>query len=144
MNASNDSSTTPAGAVFKETQWKIVLSAKNGADPNSEQAMGMLCQQYHDPIYAFIRRKGNKRHDAQDLAQEFFHRLISKEFLRNVDREKGRFRTFLLTALTRFLCNEHEKSQAQKRGGGALTFTWDADAAEERYCQEPSHDLTPE
>src|SRR5688500_15102974 len=144
MSARIDTSTTPAGAVFKETQWSMVLRAKDLADPNSEQAMALLCEQYQYPIYAFIRRKGNSRHDAQDLTQEFFHRLISKEFLRNVDREKGRFRTFLLTALQRFLCNEWEKSQAQKRGGGALIFTWDADAAEERYCQEPSHDLTPE
>lgn len=144
MSARTDSNTTPAGAVFKETQWNMVLAAKNPADPNSDQALAVLCEQYQYPIYAFVRRRGNSRHDAQDLTQEFFYRLISKEFLRTVDREKGRFRTFLLTALQRFLCNEWEKSQAQKRGGGALMFTWDADAAEERYCQEPSHELTPE
>lgn len=144
MSAPRESSTTPAGAAFKETRWTLVLTAKDINHADSERALALLCEQYQYPIYAFIRRKGNSRHDAQDLTQEFFHRLISKEFLRNVDRAKGRFRTFLLTALQRFLCNEWEKSQAQKRGGGAVMFTWDADAAEERYCREPSHDVTPE
>jgi RNA polymerase sigma factor (sigma-70 family) len=144
MSPQIDGCTTPAGAVFKETRWSVVLTAKDLASPNYERAMAALCEQYSYPVYAFIRRKGRSPADAEDLAQEFFHRLISKEFLRTVDREKGRFRTFLLTAVQRFLCNEWEKSQAQKRGGGAVFVTWDADAAEQRYCQEPSHDLTPE
>jgi RNA polymerase sigma factor (sigma-70 family) len=137
-------STTPAGPVFKDTHWSLVLRAKDLMAPNCEQAMATLCEQYSYPVYAFIRRKGHSPHDAEDLGQEFFHRLISKEYLRTVDREKGRFRTFLLTAVQRFLCNEWEKSQAQKRGGGAVFVTWDADAAEQRYCEEPAHDLTPE
>ena len=136
--------TTPAGPIFKETRWSVVLTARDLSSPNYEQAMAALCEQYSYPVYAFIRRKGHTPADAEDLAQEFFYRLIRKEFLRSVDREKGRFRTFLLTAVQRFLCNEWEKSQAQKRGGGAVFVTWDADAAEQRYCEEPSHDLTPE
>jgi RNA polymerase sigma factor (sigma-70 family) len=144
MSPHTHACTTPAGPVFKDTRWSVVLTAKDLSAPNCEQAMATLCEQYSYPVYAFIRRKGHSPHDAEDLAQGFFHRLISKDFLRTVDREKGRFRTFLLTAVQRFLCNEWEKSQAQKRGGGAVFVTWDADAAEERYCQEPSHDLTPE
>jgi RNA polymerase sigma-70 factor (ECF subfamily) len=144
MRPHTHTSTTPAGPVFKDTRWSVVLTAKDLSAPNCEQAMATLCEQYSYPVYAFIRRKGHSPHDAEDLAQGFFHRLIGKEFLRSVDREKGRFRTFLLTAVQRFLCNEWEKSQAQKRGGGALFVTWDADAAEQRYCQEPSHELSPE
>src|SRR5213594_1876262 len=124
MSPQTNACTTPAGAVFKETRWSVILTAKDLNDANSQQAMAALCEQYLYPVYAFIRRKGNTRHDAEDLAQEFFHRLISKEFLRGVDREKGRFRTFLLTAVQRFLCNQWERSQAQKRGGGAVFLTW--------------------
>jgi RNA polymerase sigma-70 factor (ECF subfamily) len=144
MSPQINACTTPAGPAFKETRWSVVLTAKDLSSPNYEQAMATLCEQYSYPVYAFIRRKGHDAADAEDLAQEFFYRLISKEFLRSVDREKGRFRTFLLTAVQRFLCKEWEKSQAQKRGGGAVFLTWDADAAEQRYCEEPSHDSTPE
>jgi len=144
MKITSDSPNTPVRAAFRETRWSVVLSAQNLSDANSEQALATLCEQYQDAVYAFIRRRGHGPHDAQDLSQEFFHRFISKEFLSGVDRAKGRFRTFLLTTVQRFLCNEWERSQAQKRGGGTMLLTWDADAAEERFCEEPSHDLTPE
>src|SRR5262245_9699922 len=103
---SDSAATTPAGPIFKETRWSIVLSARHLGDANSEEALATLCDQYQDAVYAFIRRKGHSPHDAQDLTQEFFHRFISKEFLSEVDKSKGRFRTFLLTMVQRFLCNE--------------------------------------
>jgi len=99
---------------------------------------------YRYPVYAFIRRKGKRHHEAEDLTQEFFARFIEKAFLGTVDPDKGRFRTFLLTLVQRFLCTEWERSQAQKRGGGAVFCTSDAEWAEDRYLHEPAHDLTPE
>lgn len=144
MSKHIDSTRGAVGAAFRTTHWSMVLSAKDANHVNSGQALATLCEQYWYPVYAFVRRKGKSHHEAQDLAQEFFGRFIAKEFLKAVDRDKGRFRTFLLTAVQRFLCTQWERSQAQKRGGGAVFVTWDAQAAEERYLHEPADDLTPE
>ena len=143
MNSLGELSSTPAGA-FRTTHWSVILTAKDRENAGGERAMATLCQEYWRPVYVFIRRKGKGPHEAQDLAQEFFHRLIAKEFLQNVDREKGKFRTFLLTVLDRFLCNQWEHSQAQKRGGGTTTVSWDHEVAESLYLNEPADDLSPE
>ena len=144
MSSFGELCATPAGAAFRTTHWSVVLTAKDLGDVGYDRAMATLCQAYWYPVYAFIRRKGKAPHEAQDLAQEFFSRLIEKEFLQHVDREKGRFRTFLLTAVQRFLCNQWEHSQAQKRGGGATTVSWDHEFAENLYLKEPSDDWSPE
>ena len=143
MSSFGELSSTPAGA-FRTTHWSVVLTAKDLENDGGERAMATLCQEYWRPVYVFIRRKGNGPDESQDLAQEFFHRLIAKEFLQNVDREKGKFRTFLLTAVQRFLCNEWERSQAQKRGGGTVTVSWDHEVAENLYLNEPADALSPE
>jgi RNA polymerase sigma-70 factor (ECF subfamily) len=143
MSSFGEPSSTPAGA-FRTTHWSVVLTARDLNNAGSERAMTTLCQEYWPPVYAFIRRKGNGPHDAQDLAQEFFGRLIAKEFLQNVDRAKGRFRTFLLTAVQRFLCNQWERSQAQKRGGGTSTISWDHELAENLYLKESADGQSPE
>jgi RNA polymerase sigma factor (sigma-70 family) len=141
---SKGSNSTPGVALFPKTLWGDVLKAKDKSDPQSQEALVRLCETYHRPVYAFIRRKGYSHHDAQDLAQEFFSRLIQKEYLVRIDKWEGKFRTFLLTAVKRFLQNEKERSRADKRGGGAPVFSWNADEAEAAYCQEPHHDLSPE
>src|SRR5687767_4810067 len=143
MSSSAELSSTPAGG-FRPTHWSVVLNAKDLDTPNGQRALEQLCREYWSPVYVFIRRKGNKPHEAQDLAQGFFERLIEKEFLQHVDRKKGRFRTFLLTAVQRFLCNQYEHSQAQKRGGGATMISWDQDVAEGLYLREPGDDSSPE
>jgi len=143
MSSLGELSSTPAGA-FRTTHWSVVLTARNLDNASGEHAMATLCQEYWRPVYVFIRRKGNGPYEAQDLAQEFFHRLIAKELLQNVDREKGKFRTFLLTAVQRFLCNQWEYSQAQKRGGGTSTISWDHELAENLYLKEPADDWSPE
>ena len=143
MSNFGELSSTPAGA-FRTTHWSLVLTARDLDNAGGERAMATLCQEYWRPVYVFIRRKGNGPHEAQDLAQEFFHRLIAKGFLQNVDREKGKFRTFLLTAVQRFLCNHWEYSQAQKRGGGTTTVSWDHEVAENLYLNEPADALSPE
>jgi RNA polymerase sigma-70 factor (ECF subfamily) len=103
-----------------------------------------LCRAYWYPLYAFVRRQGVTPEDAQDLTQAFFERLIEKNFLADVQREKGRFRSFLLAALKHFLANEWDKSRAQKRGGGAVHVPIDTASDETRYGLEPAHLDTPE
>jgi len=101
-----------------------------------------LCENYWFPVYAFVRRAGHSADDAQDLTQEFFARLLDKHFLADADRNKGRFRTFLLTAVKRFLANEHDRIHAKKRGGGQTILS--LEGLEVRYCREPADRLTPE
>lgn len=96
--------------------------------------MEALCLQYWPPLYAYVRHRGHSAHDAQDLTQAFFARLLEKDWLAAADQERGRFRTFLLMALKRFLSNERDYAQAQKRGGGMHAISLDADAAEGLYA----------
>ena len=95
------------------------------------------------PLYAYVRRQGHSPADAQDLTQEFFARLLQKEYLHSVTRAKGKFRTFLLVVLKRFLADEWDKARAQKRGGGQV-FCVDWSSAETRFLQQPVEHLTPE
>jgi DNA-directed RNA polymerase specialized sigma24 family protein len=129
---------------FRTTHWSVVLCAKNRDSPESEQAMATLCETYWYPLYAYVRRQGDNPHDAQDLTQSFFARLLEKDYLADLDRAKGKFRSFLLAALKHFLADERDKAFAQKRGGGHTLISLDAREAEERYQLEPAHDLTPE
>jgi len=108
------------------------------------EALEVLCRQYWRPVYAFIRRRGHGPDDAQDLTQEFFARLLEKNFVKSADASKGRFRTFLLTAVSRFLINDRERAQAQKRGGGRALFSLDDARAEDGFRVEPADDATPE
>src|SRR5688500_5593843 len=99
--------------------------------------MAQLCRTYWYPLYAFVRRKGYNPHDAQDLTQAFFARLLAKHYVAQADRERGRFRTYLLAALTHFLADEWDRTQRLKRGGGCEMFSFDGGTAEERYRLEP-------
>src|SRR6185436_14960457 len=99
---------------------------------------------YWYPLYAFVRRQGNGPHDAQDLTQAFFERLLEKNYLEAVDRAKGRFRSFLLAALKHFLANDWDRQRAQKRGGATCHIPIDTQSAEARYGLEPGHEQTPE
>lgn len=106
------------------------MSARAQATPESRRALEDLCRIYWPPLYAFARRCGSSVHDAQDQTQEFFARMLQKDFLRAVAPEKGRFRTFLLVAFKRFLANAREQACAQRRGGGQALLSIDAEAAE--------------
>lgn len=128
---------------FVTTHWSVVLSAKEGSTGEADTALEQLCRAYWWPLYAFVRRRGYGAHDAQDLTQEFFARLLAKGFLRAVDRTKGRFRSFLLAALEHFLANEWRNAHTQKRGGGFTFVSTDADA-EHQYLQLPASGLSPE
>jgi RNA polymerase sigma-70 factor (ECF subfamily) len=127
-----------ARGVFATTHWSVVLTAQDPAAPESSAALETLCRTYWYPVYAFVRRQGQHPHDAQDLTQEFFARLLQKDYLRSVAREKGRFRTFLIVALKRFMANEWDRARALKRGGGEAPLSLDTSLAETRYQQEPA------
>jgi len=128
--------------VFVTTHWSVVLSARKKDSPQSAAALETLCRTYWYPLYAYVRRQGQSPPDAQDLTQEFFARLLQKDYLKAAAREKGRFRTFLIVALKRFLANEWDRLRAQKRGGGQQILSLDTEIAEERYRVEPVEGAT--
>jgi RNA polymerase sigma-70 factor (ECF subfamily) len=135
----------PSGpAHFATTHWSLVLAAGHKSSPASERALEELCQAYWYRLYAYARRRVGTVHAAQDLTQEFFARVLEKEYLQAADRDKGRFRSFLLTMFKRFLSNERERERAQKRGGGRRACSLDLDSAEALYCRQPADDETPE
>jgi RNA polymerase sigma-70 factor (ECF subfamily) len=129
---------------FETTEWSLVLAARDRASPHAEDALARLCQRYWYPVYAYVRRQGCDSDQSLDLTQGFFTRLLEKDYLRQVDRERGRFRAFLLAACRHFLSNERDRERALKRGGRARIVSIDAAAAEDRLAIEPSHELTPE
>ena len=132
------------GGVFATTHWSVVVQARDSQSPEAAQAMERLCRTYWYPLYVFVRRKGYSHENACDLTQAFFARFLEKRYLRSVDAQLGKFRTFLLTSLTHFLADEWDKSQAQRRGGGRPILSLDEAAAEERYLLEPVDHTTPE
>jgi RNA polymerase sigma factor (sigma-70 family) len=138
-----DSSDHLPGAAreFTTTHWSVVLAASDATSPRAEMALAELCRTYWYPLYAFVRRKGNSPHDAEDLTQAFFARLLERNYVAQADRERGRFRTYLLAALTHFLADEWDKARRLKRGGGREIISFDAASAEERYRLEPVDQL---
>jgi DNA-directed RNA polymerase specialized sigma24 family protein len=110
----------------------------------SKDALESLCGTYWYPLYAYVRRRGFDSEDARDLTQDFFATLLAKNLFAEADRERGKFRSFLLGSLNHFLANEWDKRRALKRGGGATFLSLDAQDAEDRYLLEPMDELTPE
>lgn len=129
--------TTSRAAGFEPTRWSVVVTAGRG----HHRALEELCRAYWFPLYAYVRRRGHLAHEAEDLTQEFFARLLAKNYLAHVEREKGKFRSFLLAALNHFLANEWDKARAQKRGG---RFTFISADSETRYRAEPADELSPD
>jgi RNA polymerase sigma-70 factor (ECF subfamily) len=122
----------------------MVLSAAGADSSNAPRALEELCQAYWFPLYAFVRRHGWSPQDAEDLTQDFFARILDREMLAGVGPEKGRFRTFLLVCLKRFLVNERERRGAAKRGGGRQPLSLNHDETERQYALVPSTFATPE
>jgi RNA polymerase sigma-70 factor (ECF subfamily) len=112
---------TRAG-LFAPTRWTIVLEAGKSQTPPDEalSALSELCRIYWRPIFLFLRRQGSNPDDAQDLTQGFFAHLIESRAYARADREKGRFRSFMLGALKHFLAHARAREGAQKRGGGII------------------------
>jgi RNA polymerase sigma-70 factor (ECF subfamily) len=120
------------------------VAAGGTISPASHAALETLCQAYWYPLYAYLRRRGHSPEDSQDLAQEFFRRLLASDWIARADPAKGRFRSFLLGGLQNFLANDWQKGQRLKRGGGRGTIALDALDAEERYRLEPAEVASPD
>lgn len=133
-----------SGGWFAATRWTVVLTAGHGQSPQARRALEELCRTYWRPLYAYVRRRGYSVADAEDLTQEFLARLLAKNYLADVHREKGKFRSFLLASLKHFLANEWDKAQAQKRGGGEVLIPIDVKTAETACAFEPADNLTAE
>jgi RNA polymerase sigma factor (sigma-70 family) len=135
----------PAAARhFVTTRWTMVLTAGASDTTHAQQALEKLCQTYWYPLYAYVRRQGHSPEDAQDLTQEFFARFLAKNYLGDVDRSKGKFRSFLIACLKHYLSKEYVRRNALKRGGGQALVPLDGLAAETRYCREPADAATPD
>jgi len=144
MSLSENKQDEGGSPQFVTTHWSVVLTAGDDGSPRCAEALSGLCRTYWYPLYAYVRRQGCAPHDAQDLTQEFFARLLARNELSRAGREKGRFRSFLLIRLKHFLVNEWEKARSQKRGGGQTLIPLDELLAEQRYGEEPAHLLTAE
>lgn len=142
MQATKSAAST--AGLFPTTHWSVVLSAGRHELPQAAAALEQLCRTYWYPLYAFVRRRGFRPEDAQDLTQAFFAHLLGKDFLNRVRPEKGRFRSFLLASLKHFLADEWDKDHAARRGGGQVVLRLDDHEAEARYRVEPTDPLDPE
>ena len=127
--------------IFATTRWTLVLAAADRATPEAERAMEEICSIYWVPIYAYIRRRGHSPEDAEDLAQEFFRRLLEHHWIADADQDKGRLRAFLITSLKHFMAKEWRHASARKRGGGQANLSIDSGIAEGRYASSASTPL---
>lgn len=121
-----------------------MLAAGQRHTPQSDGALAELCQTYWFPLYAYVRRRGHNKPDAEDLTQIFFSRLLEKNLFANLDSEKGKFRAFLLASLKHFLANEWDRSQAQKRGGGAAHLSLDWQTADAKFQVAATNEPSPD
>ena len=117
-----------------------MLAAAAEAEPSLEA----LCQRYWHPVYAVARRSGHDVETAKDLTQGFFAKLLEKGWLESADQEKGRFRTFLVTALKRYMVNEWHREHAVKRGGGSRAVSLDTELAERLDGGENGNGISPD
>lgn len=129
---------------FPTTRWSLIVATHEQPTSGAREALASLCGSYWYPLYAYIRRQGYAVEDAQDLTQGFFALLLEKGYLADFDRDRGRFRSFLLGAFKHYVANERDRQRAAKRGGGQILMPLDAQDAERRYSVEPAHNMTPE
>lgn len=130
--------------IFATTHWSVILTAAHSDSTRAGAALEHLCRSYWYPIYHFVRRQGHSTHDAQDFTQEFFARLLEKNWIAQADQSRGRFRSFLLMIVKRFLAAEWHKANAQKRAGGLRCPSLPLHTAETRYASEPADTGTPD
>lgn len=135
---------TNRGSSFPVTRWTLVHALQGENTAEAASAMDKLCQDYWYPIYAFLRRSGRSAHDAEDLTQAFFQKLITEDTIHTARKEAGKLRSYLLGVLKRFLSDQARHHNAQKRGGGVPDLSFDEMQAENRYAGEPQDIRDPE
>ena len=131
-------------AQFNTTHWSVVLLAGRSQNSQAESALESLCRSYWYPLYVYVRRKGYSSDDAQDLTQDFFTRLLEKNYFKLAAPGRGRFRSFLLKSLNHFLVNDWVRQKAQKRGGGQSVISMDEEDAERLYQRETASPASAE
>jgi DNA-directed RNA polymerase specialized sigma24 family protein len=129
---------------FPTTSWSLIASARHPQAEVSREALCGLCGRYWYPIYAFIRRKGLDAEQARDCTQDFFAALLEKNTFSDIERARGRFRSFLLASACHFLSNRFDAERTLKRGSGQRLLPLESDHAEHVYRNEPVNSLTPE
>jgi RNA polymerase sigma factor (sigma-70 family) len=133
-----------AGGRFATTRWSLVLAAGRPGGRRSAQALASLCEIYWPPVYSFVRHQGYSADEARDLTQEFFARVLEKNYFHDADPNRGKFRSFLAVSVRHFLSNERDRARALKRGGPHPPVSLDLESAEGHYQIEPRDELTPE
>jgi len=128
---------------FPTTSWTLVVAAGDPAHRDCRDALVRLCEHYWYPVYAYVRRRGHPREEAQDLTQDFFVRILEGRYLDRADPSRGRFRSFLLNSCKYFLADQADRERALKRGAGAI-LPFEVSSGEERYRFEPLDNETPE
>lgn len=130
--------------MFATTRWSLVQAAGGARETSAREALGTLCETYWFPLYAFARHRGLSPEQAEDRTQSFFAFVLEGNVISRADRQRGRFRSFLLKSLQNFLMSEQRHDDAQKRGGGRVIQSFDVVQAESRYVHEPISHETPE
>lgn len=144
LGVTRDGTVRGQSPIFGTTHWSVVLAAGQSDSHEATHALETLCRRYWYPLYGYVRRQGRDPHEAQDLTQGFFCRLLEKRFLVQVDPRKGRFRSFLLVAMNHFLANEWDRAHALKRGSRVTFVSLDTLDAEQRYQHEGLIAASPE
>lgn len=145
MNSNSSDSQSPANRrAFATTSWSMVLEAADSDQETQSKALTELCQAYWFPLYAFVRRKGMGREEAEDMTQAFFADLLEKNRLAHAEPTRGKFRSFLLASMTNFMAKHWRKENSLKRGGGQTVLAIDYDDADQRYSSFAVDDSTPE
>ncbi len=144
MGTSEQAASAHADGQFVTTHWTIIGQAGGVDSPESRAAAAQLCQAYWYPLYVYLRRTGRPHEDAEDLVQGFFARVLEKNYFEDADRAKGRFRSFLLLALKRYLANEWDRARRLKRGGGYVIESLDIQVGETRFLNEPADPGSPD
>jgi RNA polymerase sigma factor (sigma-70 family) len=142
-NMSSRLPSSDASGLFPNTRWSVVLATRQQCSPESATALETICSTYWYPLYAYVRRTGQSRDDAQDIIQEFFRRLLEKRWLDSVSPHKGKLRAFFIVALKNFMNNEWRRASAQKRGGGQMPVQLDTAFAESRLAAD-SNSFAPD
>ncbi|MEK7950717.1 RNA polymerase sigma factor [Luteolibacter soli] len=130
----------PSDNFFATTRWTMVMTAGQSGGA----ALGELCESYWFPVYAYVRRRGHMKEDAEDLTQGFFASLLARGDIAGLRRENGKFRAFLLAAMKHYLANDHDKHQRLKRGGGAPHLSLDWQQADLRFRVADENSLPPD
>ena len=143
LNGSETNDPGDSAAAFDTTRWTLVLAAGSD-DGTSHAALADLCRAYWLPLYVYVRRRGHSAHDAEDLTQGFFADLLSRGSVKQADRARGRFRSFLLAALTNHLYNAHDHAQAARRGGTVERLSIDTNEAADALAQVEDGNLSPD